>query len=347
MVTGGLPFDGTTSFEISSAILRDEPEPLPARLPVPLRAIARRCLAKDPGLRYQTAAEVRAALEMVTVDAPKVAKPTRPRTPRATKSRASGASRIRSIAVLPLDNLSRDPEQEYFADGITEALIGAIAQIEGLKVISRTSIIRFKGTGKSVPEITRDLNVDGLLTGSVRRVADRVRIGAQLVDGSRDTQIWSANYDRDIGDILALETEIARVVAREIAMNVGGRHQTAGSSRRTVDPETYSLFLKGRHAWHQLSEPALRKAITCFEQVIARDSSYAPAHAGLIHDRHCTSTRRFGCPPLPLVHPESTAAFHGSGGRAQAGPCGRSALGSCDGQPRVPRLFRARLPSRL
>jgi len=171
------PFRGDTSFEITSAILRDDPEPLEAHVPAPLRAIIGRCLAKDPALRYQHAGEVRAALEAIsTLTTTRKRSGSRLRTG-APKSR-DVASRIRSVAVLPLVNLSRDPEQEYFADGMTDALIGAVAQIEGLRVISRTSIMRYKETQKSIRQIARDLNVAGIITGSVRELA--IAYGSQF-----------------------------------------------------------------------------------------------------------------------------------------------------------------------
>ena len=280
MVTGRRPFGGETSFEITSSILRDQPDPLERRVPAPLRAVIARCLAKDPALRYQQAGEVRAALE-ATATLATPAKATRePRREGTSKSRRATASRIRAIAVLPLDNLSRDPEQEYFADGITEALISAVAQIEGLRVISRASIMRFKGTTKSVPEIARELNVNGIIGGSVRRAGDRVRISAQLIDATTDAHTWSATYDRDLHDILALEREIGQAVADEIALKVEGRSR-AETRAAAVDPATYSLYLQGRHAWHQLNPPALERAIDWFQQAIARDASYAPARVGL------------------------------------------------------------------
>ena len=169
MVAGRRPFGGDTLFELSSAILRDEPEPLASRVPAPLPAVIWRCLAKDPALRYQHAGEVRAALEAIAMLTTTKSPASRPRSAHVSKRPRTAKSRIRAIAVLPLDNLSRDPDQEYFADGMTEALIGAVAQIEGLRVISRTSIIRYKATQKSLPEIARDLKVDGIIAGSVRR----------------------------------------------------------------------------------------------------------------------------------------------------------------------------------
>ncbi len=290
LLAGRRPFGGETTFELSSAILRDALPPLPTTVPKTLRALVARCLEKDPSQRYQRAAEVRAALEMIAAGtAPeKSARQSRAttRAPRARKAEPVGASRIRAIAVLPLDNLSRDPEQEYFADGITEALIGAVARIDGLRVISRTSIMRFKGTQKGVPEIARELNVDGIIAGSVRRVADRVRISTQLVDAAQDAQIWSATYDRDLGDILALETEIATAVAGEIALEVRRTSNSGRSADRKVSPETYAVYLKARHLQRQFGEANLRKAVDCYEQAIARDPQYAPAHAGLADVYH-------------------------------------------------------------
>jgi serine/threonine protein kinase len=187
LLEGRRPFEGSTVFDLSSAILRDEPAPLSGRVPAPLRLIVQRCLSKESAARYQRAGEVLAALEAIeTLATPKTRSAIgRPRTSRPIRS----GTRIRSLAVLPLDNMSRKAEQEYFADGITEALIGAIAQIEGLRVISRTSSMRLRGTQKAVREIARDLNVQGIVTGSVRRAGDRVRVSAELVDAATEAHL--------------------------------------------------------------------------------------------------------------------------------------------------------------
>ena len=210
LVTGRRPFTGATSADVSSAILRDTPPTISS-----LRAdsiggldrIVSRCLEKDPQARFQSALEITRELRLLQqAEAPGAA--------------ASGADIIRSLAVLPLDNVSRDPAQEYFADGMTEALISDLARLRHLRVISRTSAMKYKGARKALPEIARELDVDAILEGSALLVGKRVRISVQLVSARRDEMLWSDRYDRDLEDILALQSDVAGAVAREIAVLV-------------------------------------------------------------------------------------------------------------------------------
>jgi TolB-like protein len=187
---------------------------------------------------------------------------------------------IRSIAVLPLDNFSRDPDQEFFADGMTEQLITDLSQIGSLRVISRTSVMQYKGKRPSLPEIAKALQVDAVVEGSVLRVGDRVRITAQLLQAATDKHLWAESYDRDLRDVLALQGEVARNIAAQVQITLTPQEQVLLGKQRRVEPEVFQLYLKGRYFYNQAAEEPIRKGIEYFEQAIAKDASYAPAYAG-------------------------------------------------------------------
>lgn len=188
---------------------------------------------------------------------------------------------IRSIAVLPLENLSGDASQEYFADGITEALISNLGEIKGLRVISRTSASRYKAARKPLPEIARELRVDGVLEGSIVRSGTRLHITVRLVDAATDQQLWAQSYRRDLGDVLALQNEIARAVAREIDLTVLPSGQATVAKTRRVDPAAHEAYLRGRYFWSKRSVEALNRAVEYFQRAIDVDPTFAPAYAGL------------------------------------------------------------------
>src|SRR3989475_882004 len=191
-----------------------------------------------------------------------------------------GVRKIQSLAVLPLDNLSRDPEQEYFAEGLTEALITTLAKIGELRVVSRTSAMLYKGVRKPLREIARELEVDAIVEGTVLRAGRRVRITAQLIDAPKETHLWAESYERDLRDVLTLQAEVAQAIAREIRVKLTPVDEARLAKSHPVNPEAYEAYLKGRYYWNR--RPAtIAKAITCFEQAIAKDQIYAPAYAGL------------------------------------------------------------------
>jgi eukaryotic-like serine/threonine-protein kinase len=192
-----------------------------------------------------------------------------------------GSARIEALAVLPLQNLSGDPEQEYFADGLTEALISDLAKIRALKVISRTSAMRYKGTKESLPDIARALGVDAVVEGSVLRSGERVRITAQLIDAASDRHLWSESYERDVRDVLALQREVARAIAREVQVALTPEEQAGLGKTRPVDAEAYQLHLKGRYMWNKRSREGFDKALQLFQEAIDKDPAYAPAYSGL------------------------------------------------------------------
>jgi TolB-like protein/Flp pilus assembly protein TadD len=191
------------------------------------------------------------------------------------------ATRIQSIAVLPLANLSGDAAQDYFADGMTDALITDLSKIQALKVISRTSTLRYRGTSKPIPDIARELNVDGIVEGSVLRSGERVRITAQLIEAATDRHLWADNYERDVRDVLALQRDVARAIAGEIRARLTEPEQRQLASARPVNPQAHEAYLRGRAEANKFTEPALRRAITFYEQAISADAGYALAHAGL------------------------------------------------------------------
>src|SRR4029077_2338443 len=168
---------------------------------------------------------------------------------------------ISSIAVLPLENLSRDPEQDYFADGMTEELIAELSKVGALRVISRTSIMQYKGVHKPLPQIARELNVDAVVEGSVLRSGDRVRITAQLIHAASDQHLWADSYERDLSDVLKLQTEVAQAIAYEVRTKTTKQDETRLSHHKSVNPEAHDSYLKARAQWSKRNEEGLRKSI--------------------------------------------------------------------------------------
>ncbi|HEY3619601.1 MAG TPA: tetratricopeptide repeat protein [Candidatus Sulfotelmatobacter sp.] len=188
---------------------------------------------------------------------------------------------VRSLAVLPLQNLSGDPSQEYLADGLTEELIGRLANIHGLRVISRTSAMHFKNTQLSVPEIAKTLGVDAIVEGSVIREGNQVRIHAQLIRAASDEHIWAGQYQREFRSLLAIQDEVARSIADRIEVSLTPQERQTLASTHPIDPEAHEDYLKGRYYFNQRTQDALNKSIEFFHQATARDPSYALAYCGL------------------------------------------------------------------
>src|SRR5712664_1658169 len=202
---------------------------------------------------------------------------------RAVSRPTSAAPRLRSIAVLPLENLSGDHSQEYFADGMTEELITDLAKVGALRVISRTSVMRYKGTKKGLPEIARELNVDGIVEGSVMRSGNRVRITAQLLQASTDRHLWAETYERDLGDVLRLQSEVAQAIAQQVRAQLTPQQQARFRSAGSVNPDAYEAYLRGRYYLSNqftMSQP-LNMAKSYFEESIQKDPDFALAYAGL------------------------------------------------------------------
>jgi serine/threonine-protein kinase len=280
MAAGRLPFQGQTGFELSGAILHEPLPPLLDATPPAFAAVIERSLGKDRARRYRQAIEVRAALE--TAAASLSRSPSVARAPReAVRPRRSGARTVKSLAVLPMENLSGDPAQEFFADGMTETLIASLMRIGALKVISRTSVMRYKGVRLPLPEIAAELKVDAVIEGSVLRSGDRVRVSAQLIHAATDTHIWAQTYDRALRDVLALQDDVAKAIAGEIQVTLTPQERRRLDSARQVDPQAYELWLKGRHHWNRRTDQHLRTAITYFQQAIDRDAQWALGYVGL------------------------------------------------------------------
>lgn len=188
---------------------------------------------------------------------------------------------FRSLAVLPLANLSSDPAQEYFADEMTEELITQFSKLGNLKVISRTSVMQYKGTRKPLPQIARELGVDAIVEGAVQLSGKRVRITAQLVDGRKDRHLWAEDYDRDLSDVLLLQSEVARDIAAKIDIQLTPQQQKRLEQAHPVIPEAYQSYLVGRFYWNKRTADGLQKAGSYFQKAIQTDPNYALAYSGL------------------------------------------------------------------
>jgi TolB-like protein/DNA-binding winged helix-turn-helix (wHTH) protein len=234
---------------------------------------------------------------------------------------------IRSIAVLPLQNLSNDPNQDYFSDGITDALTTDLAQIGSLRVISRTSAMQFKGSKETLPQIGRDLNVDAVVEGTVSSAEGHVRITAQLIEANSDHHLWARSYERDLKDILALQDEVARDIAEEIRVKLTPEERTRLTDARPVNPEAHEAYLRGRFLWNQRTETQLHKAKEYFEQAIAKDPGYAAAYSGLADTYFYLSYGWGHIPPkegMPLARAAALKAIELDGSAAE----GHASLGT-------------------
>ena len=227
MLSGTRAFAGETAAQVSSAVLRDEPRPLQA--PQALKRLVSRCLSKPPGERFQTMADLKTALEQVL---------TRP------------ADHQPSIAVLPFANMSADPENEYFSDGLAEEIINALANVPGLKVIARTSAFAFKGKQEDVRRIAEVLGVANVLEGSVRKAGNRIRVTAQLIAAADGSHLWSERFDRELADVFAIQDEIAQAIAG--ALQVKLTRTAADARHHTPRLAAYDAFLRGRHHLFQV-----------------------------------------------------------------------------------------------
>jgi len=312
MMTGQRPFRETQAAKMIDVILHQVPVPprvINTRISAELERIALKCLEKDRENRYQSAVDLTVDLRRLEVTASALSIPHLParRNPWrrtfvwsapavlallvATVALNLGGLRdrifpppsthVESVAVLPLTTPAGNPEQEYFADGMTDALIAELANISALRVISRTSIMRYKGSTKSVPEIARELKVDAVLEASALESGGRVRITARLIRASSDTNIWNNSYERDLRDVLDLQREVASAVAREIRVALTPREAARLALSSPVNPAAYVAYIKGRYFLNKRTREDLTKAMDLFQLAIANDPSYAPAYVGL------------------------------------------------------------------
>jgi serine/threonine-protein kinase len=282
MVTGRRAFQADTAVETMMSVLRDDPPPLSSsgrELPPGFEEIVTHCLEKSPEERFQSARDLAFALHVLERDSSgvKIASAVSDSSSRAAAG-SSGSVQAPSIAVLPLRNLSADPGNEYFSDGLTEEIIDALSKIGALRVAARTSSFAFKGKDEDVRKIAERLNVRTILEGSVRRAGDRIRITARLVGAADGYDLWSDHFDADMSDVFAVQDEIARAIAGALKVRLLPAEEAAIATPGTRNVEAYNRYLKGRYFFAQR---APRKAIEEFEAAIAADPAYAAAYTGL------------------------------------------------------------------
>jgi serine/threonine protein kinase/tetratricopeptide (TPR) repeat protein len=344
MANGKRPFRGRTSYELSSMILHDTAPALRENVPAGLRAVIEHCLAKEPAQRYQHASEVRAALEALRTNSAVI--PASAIQPSAIQASTEaqrpghrstllislaglallataalvwklvqvkwhgtpgvGAASIQSLAVLPLENLTGDPKQDYFADGMCDALITELSQIKKLRVISRTSVMQYKDKHESPAQIAQELGVDALVEGSVLRSNDRVRISAELVQPQTGQNLWAHSYERTVTDILALQSDVARDIVAQIQIQLTQPERERLAKTRTVVPAAYDAYLQGNYYASKRTGEAVTQAIADYRQSIQLDPTYAPSYAGLAGA--LTLAADYKDVPSSQVLPEAEAA---------------------------------------
>jgi TolB-like protein/Flp pilus assembly protein TadD/predicted Ser/Thr protein kinase len=314
MASGRLPYSDKSAAALITDILQSVPPPpstFKQGISPRLEEIILKCLEKDPENRYQSAKEL-------LIDLRRLANPTAIYTPRAPAKGSWTAARplliygsitfvaacilsvalysgkwrvhldknstlgnIQSIAVLPLTNLSADPQQIYYADGITEELINALSKISALRVISLASVMKYQGVQKSLADIARELHVDAIVQGSVQRSSDRVKISASLVDPRVDRNLWGNSYESSLSDVLSLQSQVAQAVAGEISVRLTPGETASFSQKRTVNPESYDAYLHARYLWNQRTPESLRQALAEFQHVTELDPTSALGWSGL------------------------------------------------------------------
>jgi TolB-like protein/DNA-binding winged helix-turn-helix (wHTH) protein/Flp pilus assembly protein TadD len=215
---------------------------------------------------------------------------------------------IRSLAVLPLDNFSGDASQDYFADGMTDELITDLAQIRALRVVSRSSVMMYKGTRKPLTQIARELNVDAVVEGSVFRSGDQVRITAQLIQVPADKHLWAESYQGNVRDTLTVQNRVARAIADEIRIELTPREQAALKSAKIIDPEAYEAYLKGRYSWNRRTADGLKNAVDYFNQAVAKDPNYAAAYSGLADTYALLGDWQYAVMPAKEAMPKALSA---------------------------------------
>ena len=298
MATGRQAFGGRTGGVIIEAILTRPTVPaqnINPRVPPRLEEIINKALDKDRDQRYQRAADIHADLQQLERGADSTGtigrretetarneNGARNLTTRSSGPRTERVSRIiDSLAVLPFENASRDPEHEYLSDGIAGSLINRLATIPKLRVMAQSTALRYKGRGIDPQSVGRELNVRAVLAGRIMQSGESLRIGTELVDVATGSQLWGAQYDRKLGDIFAIQDEISDEISGKLRLKLTRAERKRLSKRHTEDAEAYQLYLKGRHHWDRWTEDGFYRAIEYFEQAAVRDPSYALAHAGV------------------------------------------------------------------
>jgi serine/threonine protein kinase/tetratricopeptide (TPR) repeat protein len=340
MVTGRRPFPDVERDRLTTAILHrppQSPSTLNQGISLEIQRIILKCLEKEPKNRYQSAKEL--AVDLRRLQAGEVSGVQQaPRIAWLLSGKfigsgvgilllvasllvalnfggrlqrmlgQTGPQPVESLAVLPLVNLSNDPQQEYFADGMMEELITTLGHIKALRVISRTSAMQYKHTNKALPAMARELNVDAFVEGSVLRFGKRVRITAQLIQAKPERQLWAGSYERDIGDILALQDDVASAIAGEIQVKLAPNEHSRLSNTRSVDPAAYEAYLQGRYRWNERSRKGVLQSLEYYQQAIRADPSYALAYAG-IADSYIVMVADHWISPGEGIPPARTAAL--------------------------------------
>jgi TolB-like protein/Flp pilus assembly protein TadD/predicted Ser/Thr protein kinase len=308
MATGRRPFPETQKSRLIDAILHEAPvapRAINPHVSPALENIILKCLEKEPENRYQSVNELTVDLRRLTSTASSATAaaslPTgwRPSAGawlaivllagigaafwafRGWQTKQTARVHIKSVAVLPLENLSGDPAQDYFADGMTEELINRLARMEETRVISRTSIMQYKGVHKPLREIARELGIDAVVEGSVARAGDRVRISADLVVAASEQRLWGDSYTRELREVLEMQDEVAEAIARQIRGKLLTRRATPAAGRREIGPGVYEEYLWGRYEWNKRTAEGTSAALEHFRQAIAKDAGYAPAYSGV------------------------------------------------------------------
>jgi len=337
MLSGTLPFKGEYDQAMLYAVINEEPGCLSKvrpDVPIGLEKVVGRALAKDPAKRYQAMPDLLQDLKAIAAGSmPGKSRPFKAGILGIRKiyfysgiaimaiillglnigkvsglfSEKAEAAAIRSLAVLPLANLSGDASQEYFSDGMTDALTAGLAQIKSIKVISRTSVMQYKETKKPLPQIAKELGVEGIIEGSVMRSGDRVRITVQLINAATDMHLWANNYEREMTNVLALQSDVVHAIASEIRAQVTPQEQARMQAKRTVDPEAYQAFLMGKFFWNKATAPAMEKSIEYFRKAIAGDPQNAAAYAGLV-DAYNLKWQMAGLPLAETASEQRAAA---------------------------------------
>ena len=301
LLTGRLPFRGEHESALTYSIAHEDPTPIEQyrrNVPPALGRVIYRCLQKDKTLRYQDADAIAADLREVRQGTAEKERAV----PKASKLPWIGAAAAivlaaalyfflpssrpaavngKSIAVLPFTNMSGNPEDEYFSDGVTEDILTQLSKISDLNVISRTSVMQYKGTKKTIREIGKELNVGVILEGSIRRAGDQVRIVAQLIDATNDRHLWAETYDKEFRQIFAVQSEVAQKIAGALEAKLSSAERERIEIRPTSNTEAYTDYLKGRHHWNKRTADELRTALGYFNQAVEKDPSYAAAYAAL------------------------------------------------------------------
>jgi len=336
MATGRRPFRNTDPSQLIAAILTEspaKPREVKGEVSPGLEAVILKLLEKDPEQRYQSAAELGTDLEHLRETGALAGSSRRSGARWLKPAIVGGASMlvlallfaldvgglrqrllggaaspgIRSLAVLPLENLSGDPSQQFLADGMTEELIASVAKIKSLRVISRTSVMRYRRTQKALPQIARELGVDAIIEGSVTKAGNRLRVIAELIDGKTDQHLWEQSYERDVADVLALQNEVARAIAGAIAVKLSPQERTRLTQAKRVNPAAYEAYLKGRAEWEKLTPDSLAAALNDFQHALEKDPDYAPAYAGIA--AYWGARQQFSLTPPSEATPRQKAAI--------------------------------------